>query len=177
MNAHPEKNLAQRRPSADSGQAMVELVFVLFILVIMVFGLIDFGRFIYERQVIVNVTRESANLASRGTDFTNTVAAAMTSGYPLKLSTLGRVIVTQVTNSNGVNRITGQYSQGGISGASHVGTGIGTTAILPATVTPVPQPTQSLFVAEIFYTFTPITPIGKLMSLTLPTKVYDAAYF
>ena len=36
---------------------------------------------------------------------------------------------------------------------------------------------QSIYVAEVFYSFQPITPIGNLLNLALPSTLYEAAYF
>jgi hypothetical protein len=58
-----------------------------------------------------------------------------------------------------------------------VGTGVGGVATLPSTTVQVPQPLQTLYVAEVFYAFTPITPIGRLLNIVMPPRVYDIAYF
>ena len=52
-----------RGPSA--GPPLVELAFMLPILVVLVFGVVDFGRLIHARLVVTNVSREGGSLASR----------------------------------------------------------------------------------------------------------------
>ena len=146
-------------------------------MMVMLFGLIDFGRVIYERQILVNLTREGSNLASRGTTLSDTMTAVFTSASPLNMNTSGRVIVTTVFNSNGTFVVSGQLAQGGVSATSKVGTGVGNKATLPAAAVGIPQLNQTLYVTEVFYSFTPITPIGKLLKLALPTALYDVAYF
>jgi Flp pilus assembly protein TadG len=177
-----------KRRSADrSGQAFIEFTFVAIILVLMMFGLIDFGRAIYERQVITNISREGSNLAARGsgnsTDdiMTNAVNAVIASASPLNINTKGRVIISTVTASNGQFRVLNQVSKGGLatnSFTSHLRTGTGTFATMPVTTSPqIPQTNQTMFVTEVFYSFVPITPVGKLLKITLPSQLYDAAYF
>ena len=48
---------------------------------------------------------------------------------------------------------------------------------IPATIPSLPQPNQTIYVTEIYYSFQAVTPIGKLLNVTLPTRLYDAAYF
>lgn len=171
-------NLHYRHPRNRAGQALIEFTFVAFMMIVMLFGLIDFGRAVYERQILTNLSREGANLASRSTDFTNTISAVMLSSSPLQLNTKGRVIITSITNFNGTARIASQLAQGSLTAAtSKVGTTVGGAATLPATAFALPRPNQTLYVSEVYYTYAPITPLGKLLTLTLPTRLYDAAYF
>lgn len=172
---------ASVRPSkrGESGQAFVEFALVALILVVMLFGLIEFSRYLYERQVLINVSREGSNLASRGTDLSDTVAAVLTSANPLNLNNQGAgVIVTAVTNYGTGFRISGQSAGGGVTTASSkIGNGAGQPATLPNNVTNLPPANQTLYVTEVFATYRTVTPIGKLLSLTLPPTNYDIAYF
>ena len=167
----------RKNRSGQTGQALVEFTWIMLLLIVMAFGLIDFGRFIYQRMVLVNVTREGANLAARATSMTNAMVSVINSSQPLDINARGRVIMTSVLNTGGVCRITAQVSQGGITATSRIGTGVGNIATLPSTPTPIPQMDQTLFVSEVFYTFTPITPIGQLLGFALPSQIYDVAYF
>jgi Flp pilus assembly protein TadG len=162
---------------------MIEFVFVAVVVIVLLFGLIDFGRAIYERQVITNITREGSNLAARGRGgspdeiISNAVNAVIASASPLNINTKGRVIVSVVVNSNGIFRVTNQVSRGGITATSKVRNGPGVPATMPALAPPIPQPSQSAYVTEVFYAFVPITPVGKLLKLVLPSRLYDVAYF
>ena len=52
----------------DCGSALVEFAVVAIIMLILVFGLIDFSRAIYDQQVIINLTGEGCSMSSRGTN-------------------------------------------------------------------------------------------------------------
>ena len=166
------------RGAGQSGQALLEFTFTAMILIVMAFGLIDFGRAIYNKQVITNLTREGSNLASRGTTLPDTATAVITGSAPLNLGLNGRVIVTKVTNTGsagaGVFTIAGQESRGGISASSKIGS-LGGTAALPTAAQPLPN--ASVYVTEVFYAFSPITPVGSLLSVAMPSTMYDIAYF
>ena len=137
----------------------------------------DFARAIYYKQVMTNLTREGSNLASRGTDLGTTATAVMGESAPLDLNKKGRVIVTSVLNNSGAYQITGQVSQGGISASSRIGTGVGNPAKVPTANPTIPQPGQTAYITEVFYSYQPMTPIGKMVKLVIPSTLYDAAYF
>jgi Flp pilus assembly protein TadG len=159
----------------ESGQALVEFAMVGLFLLTTAFGLIDFGRAIYDKEVMTNLTREGSNLASRGTSLTDTATAVVTGSAPLNLTSNGRVIVTAVTNVAGAFVVTGQVSQGGITVTSHVGTTVSGPATIPTAAQP--QLGQTVYVTEVYYSYAPITPVGTLLSLAMPSTLYDVAYF
>src|SRR5664279_1586514 len=86
----------------ESGQALVELSLGLVILCVFVFGIIDFGRAIYEVEVMKNLVGEGSSMALCGTSLATTAQTVATyAGANVNINTLGCVIVTAVTNSAG----------------------------------------------------------------------------
>jgi Flp pilus assembly protein TadG len=171
--------------SSESGQALLEFSLVAVILIVLLFGVIDFCRAIYLRQVLVNLSRETANLEARGSGtttqqiMTNALNAAILEAQPLALnSSTGMVIVTAVTNFNKGFIIAQRLSSGSLPGAvSRVGTKVGGTATLPKTAGSILPANRTVYVAEIYYKFVPITPVGHFFKGVLPSQLYDAAYF
>jgi len=149
---------------------------VLFMLFIFVFALIDISRAIYQEQLMTGLSREGSNLASRGTTLTNS-ATAVINECPLDLANNSKVIVTSVMNQGGAFKITGQATAGPLSATSKVGTGVGSTATLPPSARSMIAANQTIYVTEVYYTYQAITPVGQMMSITLPSTLYDAAYF
>jgi Flp pilus assembly protein TadG len=155
---------------------MLEFALVLSVLITLVFGLIDFSRAISIKQVLTNLSREGSNLASRGTSLTNALKAVIAGATPLNINTSGRVYISAVTNVGGAFVVTDQVTQGGISASSKVGQ-VGGVATLPTTATAFPQPTQTVYVTEVFYLYSASTPIATFANLVMPSQLYDVAYF
>jgi Flp pilus assembly protein TadG len=169
--------LRASRPANQSGQAAVEFGFIAPTLIILLLAVIDFGRVLTNMEVMVGLTRQGSNLASRGTSLSASAAAVVAGDAPLDLNKNGEVIITSVANVKNVYTITGQTSQGGISRTSQIGTGVGNKATVPAASATILQNGQTIYVTEVFYTFQPITPIGQFMNVVMPSTLYEIAYF
>jgi hypothetical protein len=126
---------------------------------------------------MVELTRQGSNLASRGTNLPTAATAVVNGGGPLNIGKSGEVIITAVSSNGKSNTITGQTSLGGLSTGSRIGTGVGSSATVPASAAPMLQPGQTIYVTEIYYTYKPITPVWTLLKLVLPPTLYQAAYF
>src|ERR1035438_1266871 len=173
----------------DSGQALIEFTLVAVALIVLIFGVIDFCRAIYLRQLLVNLSRETANLEARGSGtttldiMTNALGAAILEAKPsLGLNSSPRLLTTTAFPNFGTHStISQQYTAGSLAGAtSAVGTStnLGNTAKLPKTAGSILPANRTVYVAEIYYKFIPITPVGNLINhILLPTRFYDAAYF
>ncbi|MBM3858608.1 MAG: pilus assembly protein [Verrucomicrobia bacterium] len=177
MNRSPSTiyHLLPTRWASRSGQALVEFTLMAVLLMVLLFAIIDFGRAFHLKQILINVSREGANLTSRGTDSTNALNAVVTSAQPLDINSSGYVILSTVTrDANGVARVTEQVRRGGLTSSSRIGA-VGAVATLPNNN--VPPNNQRLYVAEVFYQFQGVTPLSGFLSFTLPARFYDVAYF
>ena len=178
MSTSPHRDSISRKIVADhSGQAMLEFAIIASLIIMLVFAIVDFGRALNQMQVMVGLTRQGSNLASRGTPLLDSANAVVAGDAPLDLNNNGEVIVTAVTNNSQGNVITGQVSQGAITRASKIGQGVGTLATIPSSAAAMLQPGQTIYVTEVFYTYQGITPVAKLVNIVLTSTLYQAAYF
>lgn len=93
------------------GVAAVEFALLLPLLLLLLFGMVDAGRALQANIIIANVSREGANLVSRGaiqleTGNQDIIYALMASTPPLNVNRQGMVYITRVMGvvSNGSAR-------------------------------------------------------------------------
>jgi len=96
-----EKSMINRSAIKDRraahGVAMVELALVLPILLVLALGVIDFSRAIQFNNVLVHLTREGANLASRTTEPPAYILKTlMDTATPLTMNTDGMMYITKL---------------------------------------------------------------------------------
>lgn len=159
------------------GIATVELAMILPMLFVLVFCVVDFGRLLLVDNEITNISREAANLAWRGTSFPTTITAIFQASPTSDFVDDGYIIMSRIERDQNDNPIIIEQQPGGRpanSRASRVGT-VGSAVILP--VPELPRAGQQLIVAEVFMNYSTVTPVGTFLGSSLPTHLYDAAYF
>jgi Flp pilus assembly protein TadG len=172
----------------NSGQALLELALMMPMLLIFVLGIVDFTRAVYDYEVITNLSGEGSSAASRGNALQATANTIMTyAGNDINMNTNGCVVLTTVNSpSAGSYKVTGQAISSTCNTAtSRIGcappaSGCG-NATVPLQVQQVLQnsPSQTVYITEVFYKFTAITPIGFFLhnSNLLPSQLYSASYY
>jgi hypothetical protein len=174
----------------ERGVSIVELAFILPILVVLVFAIVDFGRLIQARLVVTNVSREGGSLASRvGIDsdvlnptddrqeFGKVLNLLLSSASPLDLTGAeGRVYVTRVnagfTKGSPDPWIYMRSSGGSMGVASTI---LGAEGDEPGGLSDLMRghltfqeinddaDMDNLTVVEVFYYYRPITPLPGFM--------------
>lgn len=168
-----------RRRLGQQGIAALEMALILPLMVIMAFVIIDFGRLIQARLVITNLAREGGSLASRDVLPASSLITMLQDGAsPLNLATSGRIYVwsinagTSARSPNPYIDPTASASAGNLNVASTIGTGQGNLGLtqqlynhLEFDNTPGKQTSDisNVTVVEVFYQYTPITPISRFV--------------
>ena len=165
---------ARRR--GQSAQATVEMALVLLLLMLLVFGMTEFFHASSAKQIIQNVSREGANLASRGTPFRTTLDALVQSAKPLNIESNGCIILTAVKrDGSGSLAVSSQQLRGAFPAESRVGSPGGGSVTLPTNALPLTN--QTLYVAEVFYPIQSMTSVDKLLGQSWTRVLYDVAFF
>jgi hypothetical protein len=136
----------------EHGQSVVELALVLPVLIALVIGIFDYSCAIQANNIITNMSREGANLASRTSIPLDVIMASLAStAQPLALQNKGAMYITKVTNDEGTLKVKLPVDSWGkanglpskVDGANLAGT------LKSITV----QPGESVFISEVLYRY------------------------
>jgi len=163
----------------QSGQAILEIALLVPLLCLIMFAIIDYSRALNCEQIMVDLSRQGSNMASRGTTLSIAAATVAQNSAPLNLAQSGLIIITSVARVSNVDTIMGQANSGAISMSSKIGSRVGSKATVPAAVDDIfsKNSSQTVYITEVYYPLTQITPIAKMWNLALPATLYQVAYF
>ena len=173
---------AMRRLGGDSsGAVLAEFALAFPLLVTLIVGGVEIGRFVLLEQKMESVAVETADLVAEINTASVTTAelddiftAVDHIAAPFTMDTSGKVIVTQVGKTNG-GPITINWQRaggGGGSGTSQIGAP-GAAPTLPAGFTI--RDGESVIISEAFYNFTPM--FGGNWTPLAATTLYNISYF
>jgi Flp pilus assembly protein TadG len=169
---------ARSKRDGQSGAALAELAVLLPVVIITLLAVIDFGRLVYCHQVATDLTREAANLVSRGTATSEAWSAAAQADGPIQLDENGEMIVSVIRRKSSTDStpwIFEQTSNGPLNSVkSRVGS-LNQKAKIPHITTMGTGVT--ITAVEIYHGFQPIFSSGDLALTIYPEFVYGAAFF
>jgi Flp pilus assembly protein TadG len=171
---------------SSSGIVALEFALILPILVVMAFATIDFGRLIYARLVITNVSREGGDIASRSSlDITDSTARTnffnlmLISGQPLDLNTYGKIYITKIVagaSSTSPKPTMTQYSTGSLSVSSKITSSGSTMGLTTEMYNHLQFNTgnqaadiSNIYVVEVYFRYQTITPLPNFLKNTFLT--------
>ena len=158
----------------ENGQDLVELTMLTPLLLLIVFGIVEFGNILDSQQALSYLTREGANIASRGAGLDEVLATTLTNGAEIQLDTRGGAIVTKIRFEDSVAEVESQITSPGYAMASRIGgpgDQVGSMSDLAL------GEGSSLYVVEVFYRRPMLTPVMAFFSGTIPEVMYDRAVF
>ncbi len=168
------RHVLRRLAGNDSGQDLAELTIVTPLLLLVVFGIIEFGAMLDSQQAMSHLTREGANIASRGTALDTVLAVTMQNGSEMQLDTRGGAVVSKILIQGTVPTVNQQVASAGYSTASRVGgPGDPVGAVSGMNL----ADGASVYVVEVFYDRPTLTPLQAFFSGSIPNVMYDRAVF
>lgn len=156
------------------GSALVELALITPILLLILLAVVEFGRVLEMSHAATGLSRESANIAARGSTLQEAIDAAMISGSDIRLNKVGGVVASRLTRQGNKTVVTEQKATAPYVGRSRVGAvgqPAGDLSNLPL------QPGQNAFVIEVFAKYSPIAPLGLLAKSIIPRELYSRSVF
>jgi Flp pilus assembly protein TadG len=166
---------ARRR---QKGVAFLEFALIVPFLAYLMLAGIDVGRLLTLRQQMTDLSREAANLVSRGSSADDAFATTQHAGGPFAQAAQGKIIVSRISrrSANDATPIVAEQETSGTlpSASSRVGT-TGGPATLPG-VTAL-DPGVMLTSVELIHSFQPLFPLTPVGRVVFPSQVYDVAVF
>ena len=167
-----------RQRNSEKGATLAELIILTPVLLTLILASVDLGRLVFARQVLTDLSREAANLVSRGAAAEDAFAATRRAEQAFDIGDSGAIIISRIRRQSPTNDtpwVVEQDVYGDVIGTnSHVGTLNGPASIpkmnsieLGVTFTAV----------EIFHDFEPAFNFATLGLDIYPRVLYDAAFF
>lgn len=156
------------------GQALAEAALVVPILLLILLGLIESGHGLVIKHKMVVLSREGANIASRGSSLEETLEVVMSQGGEIALTHYGGAVVSRISVIEGTPIVEARVSYPGFENASRLGQ-------LDSVAAPLVELSlsegQVLYAVEILYNYQALTPVGALLPEGWAEGVYERAIF
>lgn len=166
-------SVSERGPT-ERAQGLVELALALPFLVVVLLGILEFGNMIDARHTMSVLSREGANIASRGTPLSTALEVTLQNGSDIDLGDLGGGVVSRVQIQDRTPWVMEQVSSDGFAGRSRLGSAGQPAAGIASLELP---NGKNVFVVELFYDYQDLTPLGGLLSGVVADTMYDRALY
>jgi hypothetical protein len=169
-------NLSGGRPRLrdSSGQAVAEFAMVLPLMLFLFLGMVEIGNALAVSHSLSRLSREGANIASRGTSLDTVLTVVATNGRDINFFKRGGSVISRIgVRSDGLE-ILEQVSSPGFEARSRLGA-VGSDPVSFASYGM--EAGNTHYVVEIFYRYRPITPFARLFESALPDPIYERAVF
>jgi hypothetical protein len=162
----------------ERGASLAELAVILPVILVLLLGIVDFGRLFYAHQVLNDLGREAANLVSRGSTVDAAFAAASYDEGPVSVGENGVMIISTIrrrSTDDATPWVVEQEVRGtSLPSASRVGVR-GRAARVPNLTTL--EAGVTVTAVELMHGFQPLFSIKRLGLDLYPETVYEAAFF
>jgi len=163
----------RRLLSGDRGSGLVELALAVPFLVVFLLGAVEASRALGAEHRLSVLTREGANIASRGSSLGETLTVVLASGMDLSLGERGGVVATRIVVQGTTPVVEAQEASAGYEQRSLLGLPDSTVTALTGLDF---DDGQSVYAVEIFLEYSEITPLPAFIGGFIGT-LYERAIF
>jgi len=163
----------RRLLACQNGQELVEFALLAPVMLLLFVGVVEAGRAIAAEHRLSVLTREAANVASRGSSLTEALDVAMTNGSDMDLAARGGGIASRIVVVDSVPVIQAQQTSPGYEERSLLGLPDSIVGALNALEL---DEGQSLYAVELFYDQPAFTPLPAMVGGWVST-LYERAIF
>ena len=171
---HHPRRLFRRILRDESGQELAETAMILPFLLVVALGIVEFGSMFSTSHTLTSLGREGANIAARGVPLDTVNVLMLENGREIGLASHGGSIASRVVVVDGVPTIQDQGTTDTYAGRSRLGS-IGEPAAGLDRLAGAEG--ASFYVVELFYVYDDRTPLGPILTTTVPDTLYSRAIF
>lgn len=159
---------------ANRGQSMAEFAMVLPVILIILLGLVEFANAYDTVHGLAGISREGANIAARGTSFSEVMDVVMADGATLGLNEGGGAVVSRIVVRQGVPVVEEQLASAGYAGTSQLGAKDGAVDVLRTVGF---SEGSTHYAVEVYLGYESVTPLKRLLGSAVPEMLYERAIF
>jgi hypothetical protein len=158
----------------EDGQGIVEFALALPIILVILLGMVEFAHAYDRVHGMAGISREGANIASRGTALSDVLEVVMADGQTIDMDSRGGAVVSRVVVRQGTPTVENRIATDGYETESRLDNGP-TAAQWIASAGYAEGSTH--YVVEVFLTYEPVTPLSRLLRAAGPDQLYQRAVF
>ena len=153
----------------------MEFALLVPVLLLLLCGVIEVGRLLETSHIMSALTREGANLASRGATMQEALDMTRSNQSASGLGNVGGAVISRIlVDTAGVPHVEEQLSTSGYSEATLVAL---SDSVATAYTESGLRDGYRYFVVELFIPYDPITPLSNFMADFVPETLYDRSLF
>lgn len=158
---------------ADSGQGLVEFALALPIMLVILLGMVEFASAYDRVHGLAGLSREGANIASRGAGLSEVMNVVMRDGHSLEVDQYGGAVVSRIVVRQGKPVVEAQLASDGYETSSRL-TEDDLAARWIASAGLAEGSTH--YTVELFLAYQPVTPLPTMFGVA-PSMLYERALF
>jgi hypothetical protein len=159
--------------SCDKGQEIVEFSLLLPVLLVLLFGVVEAGRALATEQRLSALSREAANIASRGATLDEALTLVMTNGSDVALEARGGAVVSRIVVVDSIPVVFAQETSAGYEQRSLLGLPDSVVTVLDGLQL---DAGQTLFAVELYLDQPAFTPLPAFVEGWVGS-LYERAIF